>query len=65
MSSLSEIIIKSENEMQKLGKFLSKIFKPYDIITLNGEVVELRETVEDMQNTIQELQDKLEELTID
>ena len=24
--------------MQKLGKFLSKIFKPYDIITLNGDV---------------------------
>jgi len=38
MSSLSEIIIKSENEMQKLGKLLSKIFKPYDIITLNGDV---------------------------
>ena len=38
MSSLSEIIINSENEMQKLGKFLSKIFKPYDIITLNGDV---------------------------
>ena len=38
MSSFSEIIIKSENEMQKLGKFLSKIFKPYDIITLNGDV---------------------------
>ena len=38
MNSLSEIIIKSENEMQKLGKFLSKIFKPYDIITLNGDV---------------------------
>ena len=38
MSSLSEIIIKSENGMQKLGKFLAKIFKPYDIITLNGDV---------------------------
>ena len=38
MSSFSEIIIKSENEMQKLGKFLSKILKPYDIITLNGDV---------------------------
>ena len=38
MSTFSEIIIKSENGMQKLGKFLSKIFKPYDIITLNGQV---------------------------
>ena len=38
MSSLSEIIIKSENGMQKLGNFLSKIFMPSDIITLNGDV---------------------------
>ena len=38
MSLFSEIIIKSENEMEKLGNFLSKIFKPYDIITLNGDV---------------------------
>ena len=38
MSSLSEMIIKSENGMQKLGKFLATIFKPYDIITLNGDV---------------------------
>ena len=38
MSSLSEIIIKSENGMQKLGKFLSNILEPYDIITFNGDV---------------------------
>ena len=38
MSSLSEIIIKSENGMQKLGNLLSKIFMPSDIITLNGDV---------------------------
>ncbi len=38
MNSLSEIIIKSENEMQKLGNFLAKIFKPNDTITLNGDV---------------------------
>jgi tRNA threonylcarbamoyladenosine biosynthesis protein TsaE len=38
MDTLLQIIIKSENEMKKLGKMLSNIIKVKDVICMNGNL---------------------------
>lgn len=38
MDTLLQIIIKSENEMKKLGKMLSDIIKVKDVICMNGNL---------------------------
>ena len=38
MNSLSEIIIKSEIEMKKLGNLLANLLQPQDIVTFTGDL---------------------------
>ena len=38
MDQLSEITIKSENEMKKFGNLISNLLKPKDLITFEGDL---------------------------
>ena len=38
MKVLSEIVVKSENEMQKIGNFISRLLKANDLITFEGDL---------------------------
>ena len=38
MKSLSEITVKSENEMKKFGNLISNLLKPKDLITFEGDL---------------------------
>ena len=38
MDSISEVIIKSEIEMRKLGRLLANIFQSHDVITFSGDL---------------------------
>ena len=38
MKSLSEITVKSENEMKKFGYLISNLLKPKDLITFEGDL---------------------------
>tara|TARA_B100001059_G_scaffold194325_1_gene198428 strand:- start:222 stop:545 length:324 start_codon:yes stop_codon:yes gene_type:complete len=38
MKSLSEITVKSENEMKKIGNLLSSLLNPKDLITFEGDL---------------------------
>ncbi len=38
MKPLSEITVKSENEMKKFGNLISNLFKPKDLITFEGDL---------------------------
>ena len=38
MNQLSEITIKSENEMKKFGSWVSNFLKPKDLITFEGDL---------------------------
>ena len=38
MDQLSEITIKSENEMKKFGNWISNLLKPKDLITFEGNL---------------------------
>ena len=38
MKALSEIIVKSENEMINIGSLISRLLKPKDVITFEGDL---------------------------
>ncbi len=38
MKVLSEIVVKSENEMKNIGGLISKLFKANDLITFEGDL---------------------------
>ena len=38
MNPLSEITVKSENDMKKFGELISKLLRPKDLITFEGDL---------------------------
>ena len=38
MNPLSEITVKSENDMKKIGELISKLLRPKDLITFEGDL---------------------------